>query len=104
MMTICWYCSECCRWNDIKIQESDDENALPMRDKVKSMEVAAITNVCQESKTILAVSINAMKNFLGKPCYPFITQPRQLYPFIRFLCGEENIAAKSRLLEEKVHI
>ncbi|GFQ97253.1 c2 domain-containing protein [Trichonephila clavata] len=92
---------DCCKRDDTKKEESKDEIVLPTPQKVKSMDVTAITHVCQEAKTMLAVSVNVMKNFLGKPCYPFLTQPRQMYPYIRYLCGEENIAAKSRLLDKQ---
>ena len=47
-----------------------------------------------------------MKNFLGNACYPYNTQPKQLYPYIMHLCDElevhEYIAIKEQVEERQV--
>ncbi|KAF8782782.1 hypothetical protein HNY73_013022 [Argiope bruennichi] len=83
-------------------KEPENEVTLPSPRSVKSMPYTAIATVCQESKNIFAVSVNVMKNYLGQPYYPFLTYPRQLYPYIRYLCGEENVSTKSGLLEDEI--
>lgn len=59
-------------------------------------------------KNIFAYAVAAMTNFLGAPCYPFITQPKQLYPYILFLCEgldpEDYFNIKENISKQKVRI
>lgn len=40
----------------------------------------------QDMKNVYMYAVETMNNFLGKPCYPFNTQPKQLYPYIKHIC------------------
>ncbi|KAG8188958.1 hypothetical protein JTE90_016624 [Oedothorax gibbosus] len=87
------------------ISREEDSEILPGLDEnVKCMSVEQNFSIVKDNKNIYATLVRVVRNYVGKATYPYLTEDRQLYPYVLFLCGnQEEDPSTQEWVQRKLH-
>ncbi|XP_071035871.1 BAI1-associated protein 3 isoform X2 [Parasteatoda tepidariorum] len=72
----------------VEVVQSKRKSVIPPPEEVSRMSIVEIVTHVREYENIYALAVSVMQCYIGEPCYPYFTTPKQLYPYILHLCSE----------------